>query len=51
MNIKEIEMLLDNVYSQVLSLVKDDNDCETIELVQPILDKIDEVQNEINDLN
>lgn len=41
---------LDKVYANVLSIVKDENDYETINLIQPILDKIDEVQNEIESL-
>ena len=42
--------ILDNAYSQVMSLVRSDNDYETINLIQPILDKIDEIQNEIEGL-
>ena len=41
---------LDEVYANVLSIVKNENDHETINLIQPILDKIDEVQNEIESL-
>ena len=41
---------LDQVYSSVLSVVRSDDDYETINLIQPILDKIDEVQNEIEGL-
>jgi hypothetical protein len=33
-----------------MSLVRSDDDHETINLIQPILDKIDEVQNEIEEL-
>ena len=42
--------ILDNAYSQVMSLVRSDDDHETINLIQPILDKIDEIQNEIEEL-
>ena len=42
--------LLDEAYANVMSIVKDENDHETINLIQPILDKIDEVQNELEDL-
>ena len=41
---------LDKVYSNVLSVVRSDDDYETINLIQPILDKIDEVQNKIEEL-
>ena len=43
----EESKLLDEVYSRVMSIVKSDNDYKTIELIKPILDKIDEIQNEI----
>lgn len=42
--------VLDEVYKSVISVVRSDNDFETINLIQPILDKIDEIQNEIEDL-
>ena len=42
--------ILDDAYSRVMSLVRSDNDHETIDLIQPILDKIDEIQNAIEDL-
>ena len=48
--IKHAINILDEAYSRVMSLVRSDDDHETINLIQPILDKIDEVQNEIEDL-
>jgi hypothetical protein len=42
--------ILDSAYSGILNLVRSDNDYETINLIQPILDKIDEVQNDIEEL-
>lgn len=48
--IKHAISILDEAYSRVMSLVRSDDDHETINLIQPILDKIDEVQNEIEDL-
>ncbi|BAQ92712.1 hypothetical protein [uncultured Mediterranean phage uvMED] len=50
MNKKDIIKYLDKIYSSVADIVKDANDYQTIDLIQPILDKIDEVQNEIEDL-
>jgi hypothetical protein len=50
MNKKEIIKDLDNIYSSVMGIVKDNKDYQTIDLIQPILNKIDEVQNEIEDL-
>jgi hypothetical protein len=50
-NVKEIKdnaiSILDSAYSGILNLVRSNDDYETINLIQPILDKIDEVQNEI----
>jgi len=46
MKIKAIK-LLDEVYSKVSSVVKSNDDYETINLIQPILDKIDDIQNDI----
>ena len=46
----EESKLLDEVYSRVMSIVKSDNDYKTIVLIKPILDKIDEIQNEIETL-
>jgi len=43
--------ILDDAYSSLMSLVRSDDDHETINLIQPILDKIDEIQNDIEDLN
>ena len=45
---QEQTKLLNQVYSKVLSVVKSDDDYETIKLIQPILDKIDQIQNELN---
>lgn len=42
--------ILDTAYSSIMSLVRSDDDFETINLIQPILDKIDEVQNGIEEL-
>lgn len=42
--------ILDTAYSGILNLVRSDDDYETINLIQPILDKIDEVQNSIEEL-
>ncbi len=53
-NVKEIKdnaiSILDSAYSGILNLVRSNDDYETINLIQPILDKIDEVQNEIEEL-
>tara|TARA_X000000368_G_C22376201_1_gene427018 strand:+ start:338 stop:496 length:159 start_codon:yes stop_codon:yes gene_type:complete len=43
--------ILDEAYSSLMSLVRSDDDHETINLIQPILDKIDEIQNDIENLN
>ena len=43
--------ILDEAYSSLMSLVRSDDDHETLNLIQPILDKIDEIQNDIEDLN
>ena len=48
--IKQAISILDEAYSRVMSIVRSDDDHETINLIQPILDKIDEVQNEIEEL-
>ncbi len=42
--------ILDSAYSGILRMVRSDDDYETINLIQPILDKIDEIQNEIEEL-
>ena len=42
--------ILDSAYSSIMSLARSDDDFETIKLIQPILDKFDEVQNEIEEL-
>ena len=53
-NVREIKdnaiSILDSAYSGILNLVRSDDDHETINLIQPILDKIDEIQNEIKEL-
>ena len=38
---------LDEAYSAILDLVEDKNDIEQINLITPILNKIDEMQNEL----
>ena len=43
--------ILNEAYSSVMSLARSDDDYETINLIQPILDKIDEIQNDIENLN
>ena len=40
---------LDIAYSEILKVVKKPEYQETIDLIKPILDKIDELQNEIED--
>jgi len=47
MKTKHAIKTLDKAYSVVSSLVKNNNDYETIDLIQPILDMIDELQFEI----
>ena len=50
---KELEYavsILDEAYSKVVSIVRSDDDHETINIIQPILDKIDEIQNQIESL-
>ena len=42
--------ILDEAYSKVVSIVRSDDDHETINIIQPILDKIDEIQNQIESL-
>lgn len=48
--LKQAVNVLDEAYANIMSIVKEENDHETINLIQPILDKIDEVQNEIESL-
>lgn len=43
--------ILDEAYSKVISIVRSDDDHETINIIQPILDKIDEIQNEIESID
>lgn len=50
MNTKRTIKTLDEAYSNIMSLVRSNSDFETINLIQPILDKIDEIQNEIEEL-
>ena len=42
--------VLDEAYNRIISIVRSNDDFETINLIQPILDKIDEIQNEIEEL-
>jgi len=48
-NVKHARNKLDEAYSAILDLVEDKNDVEQINLVRPILNKIDEIQNELED--
>ncbi len=48
-NVKHAINKLDEAYSAILDLVEDKNDVEQINLVRPILNKIDEIQNELED--
>ncbi|QDP61943.1 MAG: hypothetical protein GOVbin2056_26 [Prokaryotic dsDNA virus sp.] len=48
--LKHAVSVLDQAYASVLSIVRSDDDWETINLIQPILDKIDEIQNEIESI-
>ncbi len=50
METKHTIKILDEAYSSVMSLARSNYDFETINLIQPILDKIDEIQNEIEEL-
>ena len=51
MNKFKIITKLDTAYSKVCEAVTDENDVDTIQLIQPILNKIDEVQNQIRNTN
>ena len=51
MYIKHAIRILDEAYSSINSLARSDDDHETFNLIQPILDKIDEIQNDIENLN
>jgi hypothetical protein len=42
--------ILDSAYSSILKLVRNYDDYETIDLIKPILYKIDDIQNEIEEL-
>jgi len=46
-NTKQAINKLDEAYSVILDLVEDKNDLETINLITPILNKIDEIQNQL----
>lgn len=46
-NTKHAINKLDGAYRAILDLVEDKNDLETINLITPILNKIDEIQNEL----
>ncbi len=48
MKTKHAVKILDDAYSSIMSLA---DDSETINLIKPILDKIDEIQNDIENLN
>jgi hypothetical protein len=48
-NVKHAINKLDEAYSAILDLVEDKEDLETINLITPILNKIDELQNELED--
>ena len=52
MNVEEKHAIriLDDAYKSIMSLATNDNDYETINLIQPILDKIDEIQNDLENL-
>lgn len=50
MSVKTAISKLDEAYTSILNLVEDQNDTETINLIIPILNKIDELQNEIEDV-
>jgi len=41
---------LEMAYSEILKVVKKPDDHETINLIKPILEKIDDAQNEIEEL-
>ncbi len=51
MEAKKAIKILDDAYVSVMALVKSDEDYETINLIKPILFKIDEIQNGIENLN
>jgi hypothetical protein len=51
MYLKHAIRILDEAYSNISSLPRSNDDHETINLIQPILDKIDEIQNDIENLN
>ena len=46
-NTKQAINKLDEAYSVILDLVEDKNELETINLITPILNKIDEIQNQL----
>lgn len=48
-NVKHAINKLDEAYSAILHLLDDKNDIEQINLITPILNKIDEIQNELED--
>ena len=47
MDVKHTINKLDEAYCSILDLVENEEDMETINLIIPILNKIDEMQNEI----
>ena len=51
MNVKIAIDKLDDCYSTILDMVEDKNDTDAINSILPILNKIDEAQNELEELN
>tara|TARA_B100000214_G_scaffold257319_1_gene189681 strand:- start:699 stop:854 length:156 start_codon:yes stop_codon:yes gene_type:complete len=51
MKVKEAIRILDDAYSSIMSLARSDDDHETINIIQPVLDKIDEIQNDLEKIN
>tara|TARA_B100001939_G_scaffold276551_1_gene244832 strand:+ start:819 stop:1001 length:183 start_codon:yes stop_codon:yes gene_type:complete len=47
---KQAIRILDDAYISIMSLARSDDDYETMNLIQPILDKIDEIQNDLENL-
>ena len=50
MKVKQAIRILDDAYSSVMSLARSDNNHKTINKIQPILDKIDEIQNDLENI-
>lgn len=51
MDVKYTINKLDEVYCSILDLVENEEDVETINLILPILNKIDEMQNKVEALS